>query len=100
MSSAEATDAYEALMQFLYRAPIGLVQTAPDGAIEMINPMSAQLLMPLSPDGGLDNLFDVLDRVAPQLRKLVADFGQASGVALRRFSLASRLSVMSRMTRQ
>ena len=31
----------EALMQFLYRAPIGLVQTTLAGEIEMINPMSA-----------------------------------------------------------
>ena len=60
--------AYESLMQFLYRAPVGLVQTTLDGEIEMINPTSAQLLMPLSSDGSLDNLFDVLAGVAPQLR--------------------------------
>lgn len=55
-------------MQFLYRAPIGLVQTTLGGEVEMINPTSAQLLMPLSSDGSLDNPFDVLDGVAPQLR--------------------------------
>ena len=53
-------------MQFLYRAPIGLVQTTLDGTVEMINPMSASLLMPLSRTGNLDNLFVVLDAVAPQ----------------------------------
>jgi len=36
----------------------------------MINPTSAQLLMPLSSDGSLDNLFDVLEGVARQLRSL------------------------------
>jgi diguanylate cyclase (GGDEF)-like protein len=60
----------EALIQFLYRAPIGLIQSTLDGKIEMLNAMSAQLLMPLSRDGTLDNLFTVLDGVAPQLRAL------------------------------
>jgi hypothetical protein len=40
-------------MQFLYGAPIGLVQTTLEGEVEMINPTSAQLLMPLSSDGSL-----------------------------------------------
>lgn len=64
--------AYEALIQFLYRAPIGLVQTTLDGQITLINPMSAQLLMPLVPHGKLLNLFDVLASVAPQLREMAA----------------------------
>ncbi|WEF30685.1 putative bifunctional diguanylate cyclase/phosphodiesterase [Pseudoduganella chitinolytica] len=72
--------AYEALMQFLYRTPIGLVQTTLDGTIEMLNPMSSQLLMPLAQDGMLENLFTVLERVAPQLRAMVATFAHPSGV--------------------
>ena len=59
-------------MQLLYRAPIGLVQTTLDGEITMINPMSAQLLMPLAPDGNLDNLFTVLAPAAPHLSALAA----------------------------
>jgi diguanylate cyclase (GGDEF)-like protein len=66
-------------MQFLYRAPVGLVQFAGDGSVEMMNPMAAQLLMPLSPAGGLDNLYAVLESVAPQLRQLATDFQDASG---------------------
>jgi diguanylate cyclase (GGDEF)-like protein len=66
-------------MQFLYRAPIGLVQTTLDGAIEMINPMSANLLMPLSRDGNLDNLFVALEGVAPQLRELVRAYAPSNG---------------------
>jgi diguanylate cyclase (GGDEF)-like protein len=73
-------DAYEALVQFLYRAPIGLVQTSLDGTVDMLNPMSSSLLMPLVRDGSLDNLFDVLRDAAPQLRRLAADFAQPSGV--------------------
>lgn len=72
-------DEYEALLQFLYRAPIGLIATDASGAIEMINPASASLLMPLSPDGGLSDLFSVLAGVAPQLRQLAADVTGPSG---------------------
>jgi diguanylate cyclase (GGDEF)-like protein len=72
-------DAYESLIQFLYRAPIGLVQTALDGKVEIINPMSASLLMPLSRTGHLDNLFVALEEVAPELRQMVRAFKDPSG---------------------
>lgn len=65
---------HEALLQFLYMAPIGLVQTDIDGTITLINPKSAQLLLPLQKAAGLENLFDALDTVAPELRNLVAGF--------------------------
>jgi diguanylate cyclase (GGDEF)-like protein len=71
---AETAEAHEALVQFLYRAPVGLVQCASDGSVDMMNPMAAQLLMPLAPGGNLDNLFTMLGGVAPQLRQLAADF--------------------------
>ena len=70
--SESGSAAHEALMQFLYQAPIGLVQTTLDGEITMINPMSAQLLMPLAPTGDLSNLFDVLRSAAPQLHDQAA----------------------------
>ena len=69
--SADTTP-YDALVQFLYQAPIGLLQATLDGGITMANPMSAQLLMPLAPGGALDNLFDVLHAAAPQLRAQAA----------------------------
>jgi diguanylate cyclase (GGDEF)-like protein/PAS domain S-box-containing protein len=59
---------------------VGLVQTAADGEILMINPISAQLLMPLQRDGNLANLFDALADVAPELRHLCATFGRPSGM--------------------
>ncbi len=71
--------AHEALLQFLYMAPIGLVQLANDGSVELMNPMSASLLMRLAPGGSLDNLFDALAGVAPQLRQQAADFPGSSG---------------------
>jgi diguanylate cyclase (GGDEF)-like protein/PAS domain S-box-containing protein len=71
---------HEALLQFLYLAPVGLVQTAADGEIVMINPVSAQLLMPLQRDGNLDNLFDALAGVAPELRHLCTTFARPCGM--------------------
>jgi len=76
----EQVDAYEALIQFLYRAPIGLVQTDLSGAVDMLNPMASNLLMPLARDGGLDNLFSVLNGVAPQVKAMADAFAQPSGV--------------------
>ena len=72
-------DDYEALIQFLYLAPVGLAQTTMDGEVVMINPISAQLLMPLSRDGGLSNLFTALEAVAPELRFLCANFDKPQG---------------------
>ena len=71
---------HEALIQFLYLAPVGLVQAAMDGAIDLINPISAQLLMPLARDGNLANLFTALEGVAPSLRAMCAEFAPSQGV--------------------
>lgn len=80
-STSDQRDAqeYEALLQFMYMAPVGLVQLDADGGIEMLNPVSAQLLMPLSRDGGLINLFDALAPVAPDLRRQCASFAAPQG---------------------
>jgi diguanylate cyclase (GGDEF)-like protein/PAS domain S-box-containing protein len=85
MSSAQCITAgpdaeeYEALLQFLYMAPVGLIQLASDGSILMLNPLAAQLMMPLSCDGELANLFDTLAPVAPDLRQQCAAYGAPSG---------------------
>jgi len=70
---------YEALIQFLYMAPIGLAQLRIDGEIVMINPLCAQLLMPLSRDGELANLFSALHSVAPDLAHRARDFEPLHG---------------------
>ena len=74
------SEEYEALIQFLYMAPVGLVQTSIEGEIALINPVSAQLLMPLSPDGSLTNLFTALESVAPEVRLVVANFSEPHGM--------------------
>jgi len=63
--------AYEVLLQFLYRAPVGLIQSTLDGEVEIMNPAAASLLMPLAPDGNLNNLFGALQGLAPQLQSMV-----------------------------
>ncbi|WP_046113782.1 sensor domain-containing diguanylate cyclase [Aquincola tertiaricarbonis] len=86
MSAAAAAPApgleeeFEALTQFLYMAPIGLVQARLDGEILMVNPLCAQLLMPLSPDGELCNLFTALGELAPDLAHRARGFEQPHGV--------------------
>jgi diguanylate cyclase (GGDEF)-like protein/PAS domain S-box-containing protein len=65
----EVREEYEALLQFLYMAPIGLLQAHMDGSIVLINPLCAQLMMPLVSDGKIDNLFDAFESVAPDLRQ-------------------------------
>lgn len=81
MSAAAIDQAaeYEALLQFMYLAPVGLVQTSMDGEISFMNPLSAQLLMPLSRDGALSNLFTALENVAPELRFLAGSFESQRG---------------------
>jgi len=73
-------DEHEALLQFLYLTPVGLVQTRSDGEIRLLTAVSAQLLMPLQRDGNLSNLFDALEHVAPELRHLVAMYARPSGL--------------------
>ncbi len=58
---------HEALLQFLYMAPVGLAQLRPDGAIVLVNPLCVQLLLPLAKQADLSNLFTVLESVAPDL---------------------------------
>jgi diguanylate cyclase (GGDEF)-like protein/PAS domain S-box-containing protein len=80
--TADIEQDHEALLQFLYMAPIGLVQTRLDGEILMINPLSSQLLMPMSRDGGLANLFTVLEPLLPDLRYRVDQFDGAHGMVV------------------
>jgi diguanylate cyclase (GGDEF)-like protein/PAS domain S-box-containing protein len=78
--STDECSQYEALLQFLYLAPIGLVQAKMDGEVVMVNPLSAMLLMPLVRDGSLDNLFTVLQDVAPDLAHQTRTFSEPYGL--------------------
>lgn len=71
---------HQDLLTFLYSVPVGLVHASLDGGIELINSAAARWLMPLSPDGRLDNLFALLSVVSPDLRQSVLDHGAVAGV--------------------
>jgi signal transduction histidine kinase len=73
---------HEELLDFLYMVPVGLARIGNDGAFDLVNPMCARLLLPLSANGLLTNLFDVLEPVAPCVRHAVASFGQSRGTVL------------------
>lgn len=70
---------HEALLQFLYNVPVGLAQIRLDGEIVMVNSLCSQLLMPLSVDGQLSNLFTALESLAPDLLNRTRDFADAHG---------------------
>src|ERR1700722_741401 len=78
-ASASPAAADDNLMNFLHRAPFGLVHLTPDGTVAAINPMAASLFMPLSPAGKLKNLFAALSEAAPQLRRLAGQFPADTG---------------------
>lgn len=61
------------LLEFLYRSPIALVTAHVDGTIQSMTPIACQWLMPLAKDGNMDNLFVLLESVAPLLELLVAE---------------------------
>ena len=77
---SDLAEEHEALTQFVYLAPAGLVQARSDGEIVMINPFAAQLMMPLSQDGDLSNLFTALEDIAPDLRSRLAAFTAPQGM--------------------
>ena len=70
----------QALLKFLYMAPVGVVQATPDGQITIINPMAANLLMPLQADGTLTNIFTALGHIAPELQELAKHHSAPSGL--------------------
>lgn len=71
--------AYEALVEFLYLAPVGIIKFRPDGTIEMANPTAAQLLMPLADDGDMSDLYKLLKGVAPDLQEHVERYAPTNG---------------------
>lgn len=62
------------LLAFLYLCPVGVVQLAADGVVQMINPHAAQLMMPVSSSGSIVNFFMALEGCAPELRNLAGSF--------------------------
>lgn len=70
---------YQDLIQFMYQSPVGLCQTSLRGAIQFCTPMAAQLLLPLLEGAELSNIFDPLERPAPELRSAVLAYAKKRG---------------------
>jgi hypothetical protein len=78
---------YLAMLQFIHLAPVGLVQTASNGDIQMMNPKAAQLLAPLGFGEGEPNLFDILDKASSDVRALAQVFAGSTGVVCENYRL-------------
>ena len=79
VAAAAVEKELEALLGFLYVAPVGLVETDETGAISLMTPLAAQLLLPIAGAGGVANLFAALADVAPDLRLKVAGYTAERG---------------------
>ena len=79
MMSDDLKSDYEMLLHFMYMAPVGLVQMHANGHIVMINPLSAQLLLPTAPNSDLTNFFHTLEDTAPELQNLCKNFKKKRG---------------------
>jgi diguanylate cyclase (GGDEF)-like protein/PAS domain S-box-containing protein len=73
---------FEELLQFLYLTPVGIVKFDIDGAVDLINPMASQVLLPLVPNGDLNNLYDSLSPLVPDLRQIVGKCTANAGAIL------------------
>ena len=68
-------DADASLLLYLYQSPLRIVITNQEGDVELMTPVAAQLLMPLTANARLDNLWNVLRPHLPQLPDLLAQTG-------------------------
>jgi diguanylate cyclase (GGDEF)-like protein/PAS domain S-box-containing protein len=75
----QAVSEEERLLEFLYAAPVGLVEFDMRGEIAMINPHAMKHLLPLAGGRGATNLFAMLDGYAPELRNTLERFDAAHG---------------------
>jgi diguanylate cyclase (GGDEF)-like protein/PAS domain S-box-containing protein len=70
---------YEALIEFLYLTPVGIVKFRDDGKIELANPEAAKLLVPLASNFDMSNIYILFSHVVPTLRTQVKCFKGESG---------------------
>ena len=84
------SDDVEKLLQFLYLAPLALLELQRDGEIVMMNAFAAQYLIPIS-GGRMTNFFDILRPHAPEIVDTIAGFHPSTGSVLnnRRISIAT-----------
>ena len=69
----------EELLQLLYLCPVAIVKIDGHGNILLMNPNGTQLLMPLSTDGNLENLFTLLAPFAPEVAEMASRYAKRAG---------------------
>lgn len=86
---AEIDPEMERLLEFLYVAPVGLIEFRRDGTLVMANPRVAQLFNRFAPGGYFANFFAFLDDVLPELRAAIEAFVPEHGQLMenRRYAL-------------
>jgi diguanylate cyclase (GGDEF)-like protein/PAS domain S-box-containing protein len=70
---------HEKLIEFLYAAPVGLIEITASGSITLINPYAMKHLLPLAGMRDTGNLFAMLNDVAPELRNIFEGFTAERG---------------------
>ena len=75
----EAESEQGKLLEFLYAAPVGLVEISASGTIAMINPYAMKHLLPLMGARDTGNLFAMLEGCAPELRNRLDGFAGENG---------------------
>jgi diguanylate cyclase (GGDEF)-like protein/PAS domain S-box-containing protein len=73
----------EALLQLLYLCPVGISKLDAYGSIELINPCAAEMLMPLTANRRLTNLFDLFNAFAPEIGEMARRFPGPAGIVCR-----------------
>ena len=81
-SADELRQQLEALTEFVYLTPIGIIRFAADGRIDLINPMAAQLVDPMA-QRDLSDAYTTLAPIAPDLASRLAGFLPAAGTVLK-----------------
>ena len=69
----------QALLQFLYLIPFGVIKMAADGGVEFINPVAAEMLQAASPGISCENGWEALGHLDAALRDIVHSSGQQTG---------------------
>lgn len=72
------TDTESQLLSFLYACPVGLIDMAADGTIDMCNPLAMQFLVRLGSLSSM-NVFSLMSVHAPELRNLITDYKAEGG---------------------
>lgn len=83
----------EELLQFLYLTPVGVVKFRLDGSVDLINPAAAALLLPLSGESGLENLFLTLRPLVTDVDRRVAAFSAPDGTVIDQQWLSAKKGV-------